>query len=105
MDIPALLLRHQVTIEAYAGADSFGNRLFSAAVTVTCFVDDKRQLVRASTGEEVISESTVIAPLATVCPVNSQVTLPDGRKARVLQALRRDGGGLPVPDHLEILLT
>lgn len=104
-DIPAWLLRHEVTIEAYAGTSGAGVELYDTAVTVRCFKDDKRRLVRAATGQEVVSESTLYAPLSTSCPVQSRVTLPDGRQATVIQSLSRDGGGLPTPDHLEIVLT
>lgn len=105
MDIPASLLVHQVTIEPYTGTNSFGEPQYGAGVTVAAFVDDKRQLVRAATGEEVLSEATVITARSAVCPVESRVTLPSGRTARAIKAMDRDGGSLPVPSHLEILTT
>lgn len=103
--LPAFLRRHTVVIEAYEGTNSLGERLYATAVTVLGFVDETRQLVRAATGEEVTAEATVIVPLETVCPPDSRVTLPTGRAARALIAKRRDGGGLPTPDHLEIATT
>jgi hypothetical protein len=105
VDIPASLLVHSVTIEPYTGTNSMGEPVYSTGVTVAAFVDDKRQLVRAATGEEVTSEATVIVARGAVCPVESRITLPSGRTARVIKAMDRDGGTLPVPSHLEILTT
>lgn len=87
------------------GADSFGAPYFGPAVSVRCFLDAKVRLIRgAPEGDQLVSSSTAYAPLATVAPAESRVTLPDGRVTTVMQALRRDGGGLPTPDHLEIVL-
>jgi hypothetical protein len=102
--IPMWMLRHEVTVEPLTGEGPFG-AILGPAVRVRCFADDKRRLVRDATGNEVTSSTTLYAPLDTAAPVGSRVTLPDGRKATVLQALRRDGGGLPTPDHLEVALT
>ena len=100
--VPAWLLRHEVTVEPYEGEGPFGAQ-YGPAATVACFVDDKRRLVRSPAGEEVVSESTFYAALDTVCPVDSRVTV-NGRVTTVLVASRRDGGGLPTPDHLEVAL-
>lgn len=105
MDLPDILLQHTVTVEPYEGTDGYGRAVYGSSSSVACFVDDKRRLVRAATGDEVVSESTVYAPLITTAPAESRVTLPDGRVATVIQALQRDGGDLPVPSHLEIVLT
>lgn len=103
--VPGWLLRHTIAIEPYLGADSYGAAFYGPAVTVRCFLDAKVRMIRdAGTGAQVVSSSTVYAPLETVAPAESRVTLPDGRVTTVMQALRRDGGGLPVPDHLEIVL-
>lgn len=108
--IPVGLLVHTITIEPYAGQDGSGTDLYGAAVVVACFVDAKIRRVRSpatsnSTGDEVISEATAYAALATDAPPNSRVTLPDGKVSRVIAALRRDGGSLPVPSHLEIVIA
>lgn len=108
--IPAYLLVHTITIEPYIGQDGEGADLYGPAVEVRCFVDAKRRRVRSpatnnATGDEVLSEATAYAPLATVAPPNSRVTLPDGGVSRIIAALRRDGGSLPVPSHLEIVIA
>ncbi|MGH3323259.1 MAG: hypothetical protein ACRDOV_02370, partial [Streptomyces sp.] len=78
--------------------------VYGAAVPVRCFRDDKRRLVRGLDGSEVVSETTLYMRLVEVCPVGSRVTLDDGRVTTVITSARRDGGGLPTPDHLEVTL-
>ncbi|TDD25063.1 hypothetical protein E1287_37615 [Actinomadura sp. KC06] len=106
--IPAFLLRHSVSVEAYEGEGPFGT-VYAAAVDVRCFRDDKRRLVRGKDGSEVTSETTLYMRLDETCPVGSRVTLDGGtgneRVSTVITASRRDGGGLPTPDHLEVTLT
>lgn len=99
-DLPGFLLRHSVLVEPYEGEGPFGPE-YGEQTSVLCFVDDKRRLVIGPTGDQVTSETTFYAPLDTVCPVHSKVTV-NGRATVVLAASRRDGGGLPVPDHLEV---
>lgn len=105
--IPGWLLRvmgQDVTVEAFEGDGSFGPA-YAAAVTVRALVEDTRRLVRDEAGTEVVSASTLRVPLGTVCPAGSRVTLPDGRTATVITAARYDGGGFPVPSHLEVAVT
>ena len=102
--IPPFLLRHTVTIEPFLGAGGAGPR-YGPSVSVRCFVDEKRRRVRDTLGQEVVSEAAVYCPLATDAPPSSRVTLPSGRTGFVITASRRDGGGLPTPDHLELALT
>jgi hypothetical protein len=101
--LPGWLLRHQVTIEALTGQGSYGPQ-YAEPATVRCFLDEQTRMVRAPGGDQVSSSSTAYCPLATAAPAGSRVTLPDGRTTTVIQALRRDGGGLPTPDHLEVQL-
>lgn len=104
MVIPVWLLRHTVTVEPYEGTGSYGP-IYGAPVLVRGFLDERTRLVRAPSGDEVTSSSTVYCRLDAVsAPPKSRVTLPDGRTTTVIQALRRDGGGLPTPDHLEVQL-
>ncbi|WP_145906091.1 hypothetical protein [Kitasatospora viridis] len=102
--LPGFLMVHQVTIEAYQGDSAYGPR-WAPPTAVRCFLDEGTRMVRARDGREVSSTSTAYCPLTTTAPTDSRVTLPDGRQATVIQALRRDGGTLPVPSHLEVQLT
>jgi hypothetical protein len=97
------LWRHEVTVEAYEGDGAYGP-VYAAPVTVRCFLDQKTRTVVDKEGQEVVSHGTLYAPLATVCPPESRITLPNGDTATVINALRHDGGGLPTPDHLEVQL-
>lgn len=93
-----------VQVEPYLGQGGAGPR-YGPAVTVDALVDDQRRMVRNALGQEVVSEATVFAALGTTAPERSRITLPSGRVAYVIATKRRDGGGLPVPDHAEIVLT
>lgn len=101
--MPGFLLPHEVTMEAFLGNSSNGP-LYGPPAVVRCFVEEKTRLVRAPSGEEVTSSSTFYARLGATCPAGSRVTLPTGRKTTVIEAVPRDGGGLPTPDHLEVQL-
>lgn len=104
VSIPGGLLRHVVTVEPYLGQTANGPK-YGPGVAVRGFLDQQTREVRNPAGEVVVSSGTFLCRLATVAPPESRVTLPDGRRGRVIAALRRDGGGLPTPDHLELQLT
>jgi hypothetical protein len=101
----ARLFTDPVSVETYEGETATGPR-YAPAVDVACFVNDARKLVRAATGEEVISETTLYAPLSTVdsWPAGSRVTL-NGRTATVIVAYRRDSAGPVSAHHVQINLT
>lgn len=101
--LPRRLLRHQITVEPLLGQGPYGPQYGPPAVA-RCFLDQATRMVRSPGGEQITSSSTAYAPLATVAPPGSRVTLPDGRQTNVIAALRRDGSGLPTPDHLEVQL-
>ena len=99
------LFGHAITIEPYLGDTAYGPKYGAPVPDVPCFLDGATRAVRGPDGTRVMSSSTAYAALDTVAPALSRVTLPDGRQTTVIVALRRDGGGLPVPDHLEIQLV
>lgn len=101
--LPRRLLQHEVTVEPYLG-DAGRGPTYGPATVVQCFLDQATRMVRAADGRQVTSSSTAYCPLATVCPAESRVTLPDGRTTFVIAALRRDGGRLPTRNHLEVQL-
>lgn len=111
MDLPGYLLRFVATIEPYLGATAVGASHGPPITGVPCFAENQRRLVVSREGRRVGSSTTVWFRLATVCPAESMVTVyaRDGSilapRARVLTVNRRDGGGLPVPSHLEITLA
>lgn len=101
------LLIHEVTVETYQGAGAYGDT-YSAAVPVRCLREEERRLVRnARTGEEVISEVTIFAPIgnASLFAVDSRVTWA-GVSTHVLSTSALEGWwpGSSV-DHVEVALA
>lgn len=99
---------HKVTVQRFASAGPEADTYDAAVTDVPCFVSDKRRLVRAANGEQVVSETTVLFPKDVPnIPPDSLVTLPAAfgeRTSSVITFSRHDGGGLPTPDHLEVAL-
>lgn len=104
MVIPGMLLRHEVTIEAYLGDSAYGPR-YAAPVTARAMVEETIRTVRNAKGEEVTASTTVYLLPSQDCPPESRVTTPSGRVASVITSALRDAGGLPTPDHREVTLT
>lgn len=108
----ARLFNQNVSLETRTGAGAYGD-VFADAVSVQCFVSEKTQLVRDSTGTEVVSSTTLYAPL-TAAPdatpsggqfaIGSRVTVA-GRAAHVIRAARRDSAGPVRVHHVEVHLT
>ncbi|MGA5424522.1 hypothetical protein [Streptomyces lavendulocolor] len=101
--IPGWLLRHRITVEPLLGSGAYGDE-YGSATQVRCFLDEQTRNIRAADGSDTVSTSTAYCPLDSNIPPGSRVTLPSGRSTTVANALRRDGGGLPTPDHLEVQL-
>lgn len=103
-------VQHEITVEPHAGTAGDGSEIYGAAFVLAGFLDAKRRTIRTqmtttNTGDEVVSEATFYTDRGPVVPNESRVTLPDGSTSRVLAALDRDGGTLPVPSHLEIVIA
>ncbi len=99
--LPDWLLRHQAQIEPFEGDGAYGP-VYGAAVTVNCLVDDERRMVRDAQGAETVSDTTIFFPPRTRCPEGSRVTV-NGRVTTAITSFSRDGGGLPTPDHVEVV--
>jgi hypothetical protein len=98
-------LRHQVTVKPYLGDSAYG-RQYGDPVPVRCWLEKKVRLVRAPDGREVTSSATFYCRLGVVeAPPESLVTLDDGRETTVIEQVTQAGGGLPLPDHLEVRLV
>lgn len=112
MSLPAAWLQHVITVEPYLGITGSGAELYGSAVMVPCLVEERLRHIRSqnsqnSTGDALTATATAYCDLtyAASAPPVSRVTLPSGRVTYVLEALRRDGGSLPVPTHLELVLA
>jgi len=103
---------HTITVQTLTGSGGMGDT-YADPVTLSpdtdtgVFVDDKRKLVRSSSGEQVISETTIYGRpnLIAVLLEESLVTLPTGRVATVITTGARDSGALDLPDHVEAACT
>jgi hypothetical protein len=101
----ARLFTQTVSVQTYQGVGPLGP-VRAAAVDVACYVNDARKLVRNSTGDEVISETTLYAPLSTYATftIQSLVTV-NGRTASVLTVYKRDSAGPASAHHVEVTLS
>lgn len=99
-DLPGFLLRHTVLVQPFEGEGPIGPE-YGEQTAVACFVDDKRRMVRDADGSEVVSETTVYMRLGETCPPGSRLVV-NGRTTYAITSSPRDGGGLPVPNHLEV---
>lgn len=102
MKLPRFLLRETATIAVYEGDTGVGPS-YADAVTVRCFREDKRRMVRDATGTEVTSETTIYCPPGTTVTPESRVTV-GGRTTTVITVADHDTNGLPTPDHVEVNL-
>lgn len=102
-----MLLPHSIIVRPYLGTGPYGDVFGDPVVVRRVFVEDRRRLVRSTTGEEVISETTVRTRPQVHIPIGSQVTVwpgtPHERTARVITANRFDHPSSW--SHLEIALT
>jgi hypothetical protein len=97
---------HEVTVETKSGEDSWGNINTIVSDPIPGFFDEKRQLVRSASGDQVVSESTFYtgAEHAAVFAPESLVHLSD-RVATVIKCGLADSGPLDLPDHIAVTLT
>ena len=106
MQMPADMLPHSITVLRYEGSGPYGE-VFGDPIVHQAFVEDRRRLVVSTSGEEVISETTVYTGPDATAPVGSQVTVwagtPYERTARVITTSRFEHPGSW--SHLEIALT
>lgn len=106
---------HTAKVETYLRDNSNG-AVYAAPVTVACFADDSRKLVRNGKGDQVISETTLYTSIdnAHLFAEKSRVTMqndPDSddlvpqRTALVIKINANDSGALDLPDYLAVSLT
>lgn len=112
MTFPGSFYVHSVVVEPLTGENIKGP-VFGPGVTVSCWCEEVSRLVADQTTEEVTagttgafaSSTTVYAALSAKAsfPVNSRVTLPSGKAAKVLQVNSFDSGSLGLGlDHIEV---
>lgn len=105
------------SVETFKGTNGYGEDTFAPPVTLDpadtsvrptgngCWIDGSRRLVRASTGEQVVSESTLYTFLdnGPLFEPNSRVTI-NGIQSRVIRTNLNTSGDLDLPDHVAVSL-
>lgn len=69
------IMTDQVTFAPQTGTDRSGDPSFGSQETIACRVEDKRNRVVSSEGEELISSHVIASE--TLIPLGSRVWLPD----------------------------
>lgn len=97
---------HEVTVETKSGEDSWGNVNTTTSDPILGFFDEKRQLVRSASGDQVVSESTFYTGKEheAVFAPESLVHYRD-RTSTVIGCALADSGTLDLPDHIAVTLT
>lgn len=101
--IPPQLLVHTASVTPYAGTGAYGDT-FGDAISVPCYFEGKRQVVRGPDGDEAISEGVLYADLGYDIPVGSKVSVA-GRDSIALAVSTFDDAGLTGLAHIEVALT
>lgn len=97
---------HTATVEPFLGINGLGVDMFGPPASLPCFLDDTRHQIRSTTGETVISESTLYTypTNAGSFTINARVTV-GANVSRVMKVNVNDSGTLDLPDHVAVSLT
>ena len=97
---------HEVRVEPHAGEDPFGNIHTTLSDPITGFMDEKRELVRSASGDQVVSEATFYTGKEHE-PLFKPETLVHyrGKASTVISCHLADSGPLGLPDHIAVVLT
>lgn len=101
MSIPARFRTHTISIEPYLGSGAYG-AVYGPPVDVVCRVEEGMRMVRASSGDEVVSSAMVFCDPDVTIPTESRVTV-NGRVTTVLSVSNPSVGSRL--DHLEVALV
>lgn len=103
--MPRWMLTHRVSIEPFEG-DGARGEVYGAPITgVRALAVAKTTTLRTADGKTTVSDTTVVLLPGQACPVRSRLTLPDGRRVIAMAVTVADGGGLPTPDHVEVVVV
>lgn len=95
--------QHDVSVRRYRG-DGAAGRVYQAATTDRGNVAARHQMVRDTSGDEVVASASVAFPVSVApIPPGSLVTLPGGHESRVV-AVSASALGPPFPDTQVIYL-
>ena len=80
----ALELKATVSHQSFMSADGAGNRLPGPVVFRKALVNKKQQLVKAATGEMVMSQASVTFLSPVIVTLYDRIILPDGTTGPIL---------------------
>lgn len=100
MRLPAALLGHTITVEPYLGSDAT-TPLYGPPVQVRCLREMRTRSVRTTTGRQVVAATVIRCQVDEPVTAESRIT-SGGRVVEVIGVATFHGGGLSVPEHLEI---
>ena len=109
-EIPTRFLVHRCQLKPFLGTGAYGDRYGEPIPGVQCWIDHKRRMVRTESGEEVVSEATLLFRLDRIPDTlpNTLVTLHTelegvpAREAQIItQAIRTDGN-MGAWQHVEV---
>lgn len=104
MRLPKFLTPDTVTLRPHEGEGAYGDVFGEPRQLEHVKVDETMRLVRDATGSEIVSSARLFArPEHGPIPLDSEVTLPSGRVAKVISsALMRHP---PAPEHYDVSLS
>lgn len=96
---------HTLVVQPRLGDGAYGPT-YGPAVTVQGYREQKRHIVRSSSGDTVESSSVFYTTTdqAALFPTGSQVSDTDGT-SEVIRFARFESGDLGLPDHIAVDLT
>lgn len=97
--------QHETTVRTHEGHGPFGET-YADPVTVPCFIEGRRQLVRDQNGREVTSEATIYGPAhrGDLFLPESTATV-NGDERTIITLAKHYSGALDLPDHFEATTT
>lgn len=104
MKLPRALTPHTVTLRPHEGEGAYGDVFGEERVLEHVKVEENSRLVVGREGTEELSTAQVYArPEHAPIPLDSEVTLPSGRVAKVISVSHLHHP--PAPEHYAIALT
>lgn len=94
---------HTVQVERFEGNGATG-RVYAEATTETCYVERGRTSVRTPDNKQVVAVARLFFKESVAdIPAESRITV-DGVQSEAIAVYRRDAGGLPTPNHVEVAI-
>jgi hypothetical protein len=79
-----LLMPDKVTIELPVSKDMYGKTVYGPPVEYQCRIEQANNLTRDLDGRERVSSAQVYLATATMVPLGSRVTYPDGSQPSIM---------------------